>query len=102
MPRAACSAPLSTARTWSSNSASDVPDSGRGGMLISTLNWPSSVWKSGLAIAARTSSLRITGSPCSSTRLSSISQPIVWRDVSKRASRSMRANTSRLWRTFWR
>ena len=102
MPRAACSAPLSTVRTWSSNPASDVPDSGRGGMLISTLNWPSSVWKSGLAIAARTSSLRITGSPCSSTRLSSISQPIVWRAVSKRASRSMRANTSRLWRTFWR
>ena len=37
------------------------PASRRGGTLISMLNWPSSVWKSSLAIALSTSALRIAG-----------------------------------------
>jgi hypothetical protein len=70
--------------------------------LISTLNWPSSVWKLWSAIAASTSALRIAGSVRSSTRLSSISQPVSGRSKSNRDSRSRVANTSRHRRTFWR
>ena len=64
-----------------------APSSSRGGMLISTLNWPSSVWKSASAIASSTAALPIAGSPASSVRLSSISSPNERRSASKRDSR---------------
>ena len=65
-------------------------------MLISTLNWPSSVTNASSAIRSSTSAFAIAGSPASSVRLSSISSPIERFSASKRDSRSMRAKTSRL------
>jgi hypothetical protein len=53
------------------------------------LNWPSSVWMSGSAIASSTSALRIVGSPTSSTRLSSTSSPVIGRSMSKRAQHAL-------------
>ena len=100
--RARCSALLRLARSDFSRSAFSSPASRRGGTLISTLNWPSSVWKSGSAIAPSTSALRIAGSALSSIRLSSISMPVSGRSKSNRASRSIAANTSRLRRIFCR
>ena len=44
----------------------------------------------------------MAGSPASSVRFSSISSPNERRSESKRDSRSIRANTSRQVRTFWR
>jgi hypothetical protein len=70
--------------------------------LISTLNWPSSVWKSGSATAASTSALRMAGAASLSIRLSSISMPVIGRSKSNRASRSISAKTSRHRRTFCR
>ena len=100
--RALSSAQLRLVLTSSSSSENIPFSSSRGGMLISTLNWPSSVWKSLSAIASSASALIIAGSPASSVRLSSISSPTERRSASKRASLSMRANTSRQVRTFWR
>ena len=57
-----------------------------GGTLISMLNWPSSVWNAGSAIASSTSAFFSAGSPASSTRLSSISSPVIGSSVSKRSS----------------
>ena len=100
--RARSSARLRLPRTASSSSEATSPWSSRGGTLISTLNWPSSVWKSASAIASSARAFTIAGSPCSSVRFSSISSPTERSSESKRASRSMRANTSRQVRTFWR
>ena len=61
-----------------------------GGTLISMLNWPSSVWKSSLAIALSTSALRIAGSCAASTRLNSISSPVSGRSKSNFDSLSIR------------
>jgi hypothetical protein len=96
------SAPLRLPRTALSSSASTRPPNRRGDTLISTLNWLSSVWKSGSAIASRAAALTSAGSPASSVRLSSISSPNERTSGSNRASASMRANTSRLERTFSR
>ena len=74
----------------------------RGGTLISMLNWPSSVWKAGSAMASSASAFFIAGSPFSSTRLNSISSPVIGRSDSKRDSRNIRANTSRHRRTLAR
>ena len=46
------------------------------------LNWPSSVWNAGSAIAASASAFFSAGSPCSSTRLSSTSSPVIGSSVS--------------------
>ena len=100
--RAFSSAQLRLLRTDSSSSENIAPSSIRGGMLISTLNWPSSVWKSASAMASSARALTIAGSPASSVRLSSISRPTDRRSASKRASLSIRAKTSRQVRTFWR
>lgn len=100
--RAFTSAALRLARTYSSKSAVPVPVSRRGGTLISMLNWPSSVWKLGSAMAASTSALRIAGFDASSTRFSSISTPVIGRSRSKRDSRSISAKTSRQRRTLSR
>ncbi len=93
--RALSSAALSEPRTCSSSASKTVPSSSRGGMLISTLNCPSSVTNASSAIRSSTSALAIAGSPASSVRLSSISSPIERFSASNRASRSIRANTSR-------
>jgi hypothetical protein len=100
--RARSSAWLRLARIVSSNWHITRPSSSRGAMLISTLNWPSSVTKSGSATRSSTAWFVSAGSPASSVRLSSISRPTERRSASKRASASMRANTSRQLRTFWR
>src|SRR4029453_9384309 len=100
--RACSSALFRLARSVRSRSAFSSPASRRGGTLISTLNWPSSVWKSGSAMALSTSALRIAGSHFSSMRLSSISMPVSGRSNSKRASRSIDAKTSRLRRILCR
>lgn len=98
------SASLRLRRRVSSNVVSPLSRIFAGGTLISMLNWPSSVWKSGWAIASSASAFFSAGSPLSSTRLSSTSSPVIGSSVSNRASRSIRANTSRLRRTFsrWR
>ena len=99
-----CSASLRLRRRLSSNVVRPPSRSLAGAPLISMLNCPSSVWKSGSAIASSASAFFSAGSPTSSTRLSSTSSPVIGSSVSKRASRSIRANTSRLRRTFsrWR
>ena len=51
------SAWLRLARTDSSSSENTVSANWRGAMLISMLNCPSSVWKSGSAIASSTAAL---------------------------------------------
>src|SRR6266496_4243920 len=99
---ALASASLRDVRRLSSNPTRPSGPSSRGGSLISMLNWPSSVWKSGSAIAASTSSFFIAGSPASSTRFSSTSRPDMGRSVSKADSLSICANTSRSSRTFSR
>ena len=96
------SASLRLRRRLSSNVPSPSSRSFAGGTLISMLNWPSSVWKSGSAIASSASAFFSAGSPASSTRLSSTSMPVIGSSVSKAASRSIRANTSRQRRTFSR
>ena len=92
---ACCSAWLRSRRTVSSSSENTVPSSLRGGMLISMLNCASSVWKSSSAISSSTCVFASAGSPVSSVRLSSISNPIERRSGSNRDSASIRANTSR-------
>ena len=67
----------SDARSTVSSSSSESPDSGRGGTLNSMLYRPSSVWKFGSAIASSTSALAIAGCQVPSTRLSSISSPVI-------------------------
>ena len=57
VPRASSSARFRLARTAVSSSEKTVPPSSRGGMLISRLNWPISVWKSGSAIASSAAAL---------------------------------------------
>jgi len=96
------SAWLRLPRIDSSSSANTVGPNCRGAMLISMLNCPSSVWKSGSAIASRTAALASAGRPSSSVRLSSISRPNDPRAGSKRSSASMRAKTSSVVRTFSR
>ena len=96
------SASLRLRRRLSSNVVSPPSRSFAGGTLISMLNWPSSVWKSGSAIASSASAFFSAGSPASSTRLSSTSNPVIGSSVSKAASRSIRAKTSRQRRTFSR
>ena len=96
------SASLRLARNASSNPESPPSRSLRGEALISMLNCPSSVWNSGLAIASSTSAFFSAGSARSSIRLSSISRPVIGSSASNRASASIRANTSRLRRTFSR
>ena len=86
----------------SSSSANTVGANWRGAMLISMLNCPSSVWKSGSAIASSTAALASAGRPSSSVRLSSISRPNDPRAGSKRSSASIRAKTSSVVRTFSR
>ena len=54
-----------------------------GGTLISRLNCPSSVWKLGLAIASSASAFFSAGWPSSSTRLNSISMPVIGSSMSK-------------------
>jgi hypothetical protein len=73
-----------------------VPSIWPGGTLISMLNWPSSVWNASSSIALSTSAFLNAGSHFSSTRFSSISIPVIGRSASKRDSRSIRANASRL------
>ena len=100
--RALSSAELRVDRTAFSSSAAASPPSVRGCTLISTLNWPSSVWKSACDTASSTSALRSAGSPCSSTRFSSISMPVIGRSKSNWDWASIRSNTSRHRRTFCR
>ena len=100
--RARSSARFRLRRTASSSSVNTSPSSMRGGTLISMLNWPISVWKSASAIASSARAFTSAGSPASSVRFSSISSPNERRSESKRASLSMRANTSRHVRTFCR
>ena len=78
------SASLSERRRLSSNFERPPSRSLAGATLISMLNWPSSVWKSGSAMASRTSAFFRAGSPASSMRLSSISRPVIGSSVSKR------------------
>jgi hypothetical protein len=94
--RALSSASLRLPRMRASSRLNTSPSSSCGGMLISMLNCPSSVTKSSSPIFSSTSAFAIAGSPASSVRLSSISSPIDRLSASKRASRSMRAKTSRL------
>ena len=89
------SAALRLSRIRCSSLSKISPSSTNGGMLISTLNWPSSVTNASSAIFSSTSAFAIAGSPVSSVRLSSISSPIERLSSSKRDSRSIRANTSR-------
>ncbi len=96
------SASLRLRRRVSSKVDSPPSRSFAGGTLISMLNWPSSVTKSGSAIASRASAFFSAGSPFSSTRFSSTSSPVIGSSVSNAASRSIRANTSRQRRTFSR
>ena len=96
------SAWLRLARTSLSSSPNTPPSSVRGGMLISMLNWASSVCQAGSAIISSTCWLASAGSPASSVMLSSISSPIERRSPSNRASASMRAKTSRHRLTFSR
>ncbi len=100
--RAFSSAALRLCRTLFSNVRMPSPARLRGATLISRLNWPSSVTKSGSAIASSASAFFIAGSQCSSTRLSSTSSPVIGRSKSKRASRSILAKTSRHVRTLAR
>ncbi len=100
--RAFSSAAFRLVRTPSSKAVKPCLWSCLGGTLISRLNCPSSVWKDGSAIAPSTSLLFSDGLPSSSTRFSSISSPVIGSSASKRASRSIRANTSRHRRTFSR
>ena len=100
--RARFSASFRLARASRSSSENTVPSSSRGATLISTLNCPSSVWKLGSAIASSAAALTRAGSPASSVRLSSISSPNERRSGWKRASESIRANTSRHARTLRR
>ena len=60
---ALASASLRLARMPSSNSLKPRSLSCLGGTLISRLNWPSSVWKSGSAIASSASAFFSAGSP---------------------------------------
>ena len=99
---AVSSAAFRASRTDSSNEANPPSASRRGATLISMLNRPSSVWNAGSAMAASTSALRIAGSMSPSTRLSSISSPVIGRSKSKCAAVSIRANASRPRRTFSR
>ena len=96
------SASLRLRRSISSKVVRPPSRSLAGGTLISMLNRPSSVWNAGSAIAASASAFFSAGSPWSSTRLSSTSSPVIGSSVSNRASRSIRANTSRQRRTFSR
>ena len=57
------SASLRLRRRVSSNVVSPPSRSFAGGTLISMLNWPSSVWKSGSAIASSASAFFSAGSP---------------------------------------
>ena len=61
--RARSSASLRLARASRSSSENTSPSSSRGATLISTLNWPSSVWKAGSAIASSAAALTSAGSP---------------------------------------
>ncbi len=94
--RALSSAAFSESRICCSSTEKTSASSSLGGMLISTLNCPSSVTNAGSAIRASTCSFAIAGWPASSVRFSSISSPIERRSESKRDSRSIRAKTSRL------
>ena len=96
------SASLRLRRRLASNVASPPSRSLAGGTLISMLNWPSSVWNAGSAIAASASAFFSAGSPCSSTRLSSTSSPVIGSSVSNWCSLSIRANVSRQRWTFSR
>jgi hypothetical protein len=96
------SASFRLARNDVSSSSVLSPCNSRGGTLISMLNCPSSVWKSSLAMALSTSALRIAGLQSASTRLSSISSPVIGRSNSNFASLSIRENTSRQRRTLAR
>ena len=96
------SASFNACRTACSNELKPPSASRRGATLISMLNRPSSVWNDGSAMAASTSALRIAGSHSSSTRLSSISSPVIGRSKSNRDAVSIRASTSRPLRTFSR
>ena len=71
-------------------------------MLISMLNWASSVCQAESAIMSSTCWFASAGSPVSSVMFSSISSPIERRSASNRDSDSMRANTSRQRLTFSR
>ncbi len=93
--RACSSAWLRLARTAVSSSENVALSRIRGAMLISTLNCPSSVWKSGSETSSSTCALAIAGSPVTSVRLSSISRPTERGSRSNACSASMRANTSR-------
>ncbi len=100
--RAFAWAALSWLRTSSSRVTMAAPASDLGGMLISRLNWPSSVWNAGSSISSSTSLLRMAGSPWSSTRLSSISMPVSGSSKSNWFSASIRSSTSRQRWTFSR
>ena len=96
------SASFSDRRRFSSNVFSPPSRNQAGGTLISMLNWPSSVWNAGSAIAASASAFFSAGSPCSSTRLSSTSSPVIGSSVWNWCSLSIRSNTSRQRWTFSR
>ena len=96
------SAWLRLVRRSSSKPETPRESSRRGSTLISRLNCASSVWNSGLAIASSASALFSAGLPSSSTRLNSISMPVIGFSMSNRDSRSIRAKTSRQRRTFSR
>ncbi len=100
--RAFCSAAFRLSRTLCSKVMIPSPARLRGATLISRLNWPSSVTKSGSAMASSASAFFIAGSQASSTRLSSTSIPVIGRSKSNCEPRSIRANTSRQMRTFSR
>ena len=93
--RARSSAQFRLDRTAFSNSASPAAAISRGATLISMLNWPISVWKAGSATSSSTRAFRFAGSPRSSTRLSSISMPVIGRSKSNCDSASIWASTSR-------
>ena len=76
------SARFKALRTDSSNELRPLSPSARGATLISMLNLPSSVTNCGSAIASSTSALRIAGSHSRSTRLNSISNPVIGRSKS--------------------
>ncbi len=77
------SAWLRLLRRSSSKPETPRAPSRRGSTLISRLNCASSVWKLGFAIASSASALFSDGCPSSSTRLNSISMPVIGSSMSK-------------------
>src|SRR5882762_5502886 len=96
------SARASDVRRSCSSAIASLPDSGRGGTLISRFCCPSSVVKQGSSIFSSTTVFAIAGRSWASTRFSSSSNPMCRSGKENTSSRSMDARASRQRRTFCR